>query len=208
MKIIEGFTQARTILSRELPSGLYPISDGLKRSLKKMFGTDDPEQAVRIIIAEVRRKGDAALFDYAATIDGMKLASLEISRKQIANAYKEMDLELLSALKLAAKRIESFHSAQKKSIWHEVTKDGLEQRIRPLERIGAYVPGVNPEHDLAVQTRARLVQFLQQDSSAPITLEQARRQLTELAGWIEQMDKAIRAQAGKPAREAAAAATR
>lgn len=141
MKIIEGLAQAKTLLSRELPSGLYPISDGLKRSLKKMFGTEDPEQAVRIIIAEVRRRGDAALFDYAAEIDGMKLASLEISRKQIADAYKEVDSELLAALKLAAERIEAFHSAQKKSMWHEVSKDGLEQKIRPLHRIGAYVPG-------------------------------------------------------------------
>ena len=141
MKIIEGFAQAKTILSRELPSGLYTISDGLKRSLKKMFGTDDPEQAVRQIIDEVRNRGDKALFDLTLKIDGVKLTSLEVSKRQMAGAYREVDAGLISALKLAAERINSFHSAQKDKLWHELTGTDSGQLIRPLERVGIYVPG-------------------------------------------------------------------
>ncbi|NIQ10480.1 MAG: histidinol dehydrogenase, partial [Gammaproteobacteria bacterium] len=59
----------------------------------------------------------------------------------MTSTYQEVDPKLVSALKLAAERIRSFHSAQKDSIWHEVAKEGLGQLIRPLERIGAYVPG-------------------------------------------------------------------
>jgi flagellum-specific ATP synthase len=80
------------------------------------------------------------------------------------------------------------------------------QDIEDLVNIGAYVPGVNPEHDLAVQARPRLLSFLQQEPGAPVTLEQARRQLLELAGWIEQLDRAIRAQAAKGGRGTAAPA--
>ena len=113
----------------------------LKGRLKELFGTDEPEQAVRQIISEVRSKGDVALFDYTAKIDGIKVKSLEISKKQIADAVRGVDAELVSALKLAAERIHSFQVAQKEAIWHEVSVPGSRQLIRPLERIGIYAPG-------------------------------------------------------------------
>ncbi len=71
------------------------------------------------------------------------------------------------------------------------------QDIEDLVNIGAYVPGANMEFDLAVQARPRIVQFLQQDSGAPLALEQSVRQLAELFAWIEQLEKALRAQAAK-----------
>jgi histidinol dehydrogenase len=106
-----------------------------------MFGTDDPELAVRQIINEVRQRGDAALFDYTSKIDGIKLTSLEVSRSQIASAYREVDSELVSALKLAAERIRTFHIRQREDIWSRANRLGLGQLIRPLARVGIYVPG-------------------------------------------------------------------
>jgi len=106
-----------------------------------MFGTEDPEQAVRQIVNEVQKRGDAALFDLTLKIDGVKLDSLEVAKEEIARAYLEIDKELVSALKLAAERIDSFHRAQKDNIWHELSVKGLRQLIRPLERVGVYVPG-------------------------------------------------------------------
>jgi flagellum-specific ATP synthase len=73
------------------------------------------------------------------------------------------------------------------------------QDIEDLVNIGAYVPGVNGEFDAAVQSRPKILQYLQQDSKSPATLEQSRKQLIELGAWIEQMEKGIRAQAGKAA---------
>jgi histidinol dehydrogenase len=52
-----------------------------------------------------------------------------------------VDDELVSALKLAAERIRDFHQSQKDGIWHEVSGAGLSQLIRPLQRVGLYVPG-------------------------------------------------------------------
>jgi len=141
LKIIEGFEPAKSALSRQAMAEPYPISAALRRRVKELFGTENPEQAVRQIIGEVRNKGDAALFDYTLKIDGIELTSLEVSRQQINSACQEVDSELVSALKLAAGRIRSFHTAQKDSIWGGVTKPGLGQLIRPLQRVGVYVPG-------------------------------------------------------------------
>jgi len=141
LKVIEGFLSAKSLLARQATAELYPISVALRQRIKELFGTDDPELVVRQIIDEVHRKGDAALFDYTLKIDGIKLSSLEVSNQQIASAYQKVDSELVSALRLAAERIRSFHSLQKESIWSGVTKLSSGQLIRPLERIGVYAPG-------------------------------------------------------------------
>jgi flagellar biosynthesis/type III secretory pathway ATPase len=73
------------------------------------------------------------------------------------------------------------------------------QEIEDLVNIGAYVAGVNPEFDLAVQSRPKIIQYLQQSSRAPSNLEQARKELFALVATIDQLDKAIRAQGAKPA---------
>ncbi|MDI6814515.1 MAG: histidinol dehydrogenase [Dehalococcoidales bacterium] len=141
MIIIEGFQLAKSALSRQAPTEFYPVSPALRQRLKEVFGTDDPEQAVRQIVNEVRNRGDAALFNYTLKIDGIELTSLEVSKQQINNAYWEVDQELVSALKLAADQIRSFHITQRGNIWCGLTRQGLGQLIRPLERIGVYVPG-------------------------------------------------------------------
>ncbi len=127
MKIIEGFESAKSVLSRQTP--------------KEAPGIDEREQAVRQIIDEVRNREDNALFDYTLKFDGIRLTSLEVTKEQISSAYREVDSELISALKLAAERIRSFHTAQKDGIWGGVAKEGLGQLIRPLARVGVYVPG-------------------------------------------------------------------
>ncbi len=128
MKIIEGFQSAKLALSRQGPAQETPEAD-------------DREQKVRQIINEVRRRGDAALLDYTAQFDKVRLASLEVSKEAISNAYGKVDAGLVSALQLAAERIRSFHIAQKDSLLRESDRAGLGWLIRPLERIGIYVPG-------------------------------------------------------------------
>jgi FliI/YscN family ATPase len=72
------------------------------------------------------------------------------------------------------------------------------QDIEDLVNIGAYVPGANLEFDLAVQSRPKIVQFLQQESASPLKMEQSVKQLADLYAWIEQLEKALKAQAQKP----------
>ena len=69
------------------------------------------------------------------------------------------------------------------------------QDIEDLVNIGAYAPGANAEFDLAVQSRARIVEYLQQDSQSPSTFEQSKKKLAELMAWIEAAEKLLKAQA-------------
>jgi flagellum-specific ATP synthase len=80
--------------------------------------------------------------------------------------------------------------------------------IEDLVNIGAYVPGVNSEFDLAVQSRAKIIAYLKQEAGTPCTMEQSRAQLMELLAWIGQMEKVVKAQGAKPARVTAGAAVR
>ncbi len=128
MKIIEGFEAAKKALSR-------------RGALPDMLEDEDRQQAVRQIVGEVRRRGDAALLDYTEKFDGVKLSSLEVPAEQIAAARNKVSSELLAALKLAAERIYAYHQAQKDSLFNESVKEGVGWLVRPLERVGIYVPG-------------------------------------------------------------------
>jgi histidinol dehydrogenase len=125
MRIIEGFEAARKDLSRQ--AARAPESD-------------EREQQVRQIIDDVRRRGDAALFDYTEKYDGVRLSSLEVEKGQLGRALGEIDKGLLAALTLAAERIAAFHKEQKKLLRNSKSKK-LGWLVRPLERIGVYAPG-------------------------------------------------------------------
>ncbi len=71
------------------------------------------------------------------------------------------------------------------------------QTIEDIVNIGAYVPGANSEYDLAVQSRPKILNFLQQAPADACTLEQSRKQLLDLTAWIDQMDRVLKLQAAK-----------
>jgi len=125
MKIVEGFDKAKPLFLRQ--------SGGI--------GDEALEKNVRRIIDDVRKRGDAALYDLTQKFDGVKLTALEVSKAQVNRAYKEVDKGLIAALELAAKRIAAYHQKQKKALLNEATKDKLGWLIKPLERVGIYVPG-------------------------------------------------------------------
>jgi histidinol dehydrogenase len=101
--------------------------------------------AVRDIIAEVRRRGDAALCDYTQRFDRVALepAQLRIGDDEIAAAAGRISAELAAAVELAAARIEAFHRAQLPADLQLDDKDGLTLGMRwtPLDAVGIYVPG-------------------------------------------------------------------
>jgi flagellum-specific ATP synthase len=60
--------------------------------------------------------------------------------------------------------------------------------IEDLVNVGAYVPGINKEFDLAVQARPRILAYLRQDSASVVPAAESKRQLVELAQWIEHLE--------------------
>lgn len=140
MKVISDLSAAEALLKRTF--NVVMDNPALKKRVKALFGKElTPEQTVKRIIENVRLKGDAALFEYNKSIDGVSLESLAVTSEEIAQAYKDIDEELLNALKLAAERIRSFHLIQKRHSRVGFMDDELGQMVFPLELVGLYAPG-------------------------------------------------------------------
>jgi histidinol dehydrogenase len=97
------------------------------------------EKAVRRIIADVRRRGDAAVRAYTWKFDGVAPKVYALSPKLIDAIPREQS----QALRAACDRIRAFHERQKQASWEYADAEGtrLGQRVSPLERVGLYVPG-------------------------------------------------------------------
>ena len=142
MRIVRDLEAAKSLLLERSPIELAADSPALKRRIRDVFSQElTPDEAVARILSEVRARGDSALFDYGRRIDGVELTQLEVTQEEIAESRKKVSKELVSALELAAERVRSFHAAQKRTLGLEFEKGGLGFLVRPLERVGIYVPG-------------------------------------------------------------------
>lgn len=99
-------------------------------------------EAVRQIIAEVRRDGDAALRQMARRFDGARLTDLAVSPEACAAALRSLEPAVRDALEVAAERIGDFHGARREPA-HVWSRDGVTVRSLqlPVDRAGLYVPG-------------------------------------------------------------------
>ena len=95
------------------------------------------------IIKEVRANGDAALFEYAKKFDKVELSSLEVTQKEIEDAFLKVEPEFVEILKEAKENIYAFHSRQVRNSFLINEKDGvvIGQKVIPIEKVGLYVPG-------------------------------------------------------------------
>lgn len=131
-----------SILKRQAPDEVeVPVSllDGIERRFGERLS---PEEAVKRILRDVRQRGDAAVREWVKRIDGQDLASLALSPAQIASAHERLSPALIQAVAFAAQRIRRFHEMQPKLSWINSLPEGLlGQLVRPIERVGIYVPG-------------------------------------------------------------------
>ncbi len=103
-------------------------------------------ETVKDIIKSVRETGDNAVRYYTEKFDNLNLKDFEVKKDEISRAYKSVSKETLSALKLAKKNIELFARKQMGQFRNfELRNDGFiaGQKVIPIERVGAYVPGGN-----------------------------------------------------------------
>jgi histidinol dehydrogenase len=107
------------------------------------------EQRVADILADVQTRGDAAVLEYTARFDGLQATSvpgLELTQAELKAAFDAIPAAQRDALQAAARRVRSYHEAQKKACgesWSYRDADGslLGQKVTPLDRVGIYVPG-------------------------------------------------------------------
>jgi len=115
----------------------------LRRLKRRALGVSpQTERAVRKILDSVRRGGDRALIKFTEKFDGRSPKALRIPPVEIKRQARAADKDVLEALKVSVRRIRKFHLKQKSASW-SYTEGGvtLGQVIRPVERVGVYVPG-------------------------------------------------------------------
>ena len=102
------------------------------------------ETQIKKIGDKVKKEGDKALIEFTEKFDKVKLTQeeLKVTEKEIETAYKSIDEELLSAIKLAIKKVEGFHKNTLPSSWFD-SKDGIfyGQKVTPVDSAGLYIPG-------------------------------------------------------------------
>jgi histidinol dehydrogenase len=103
------------------------------------------EMSVRKIVESVRKKGDRALFEYTKKFDNVGLSprTVRVSDREIQNAEAQVSDEIKSDLAIAAERIKDYH--ERKLPQEKTFTDSLGNELgwilRPLQRVGVYVPG-------------------------------------------------------------------
>lgn len=138
MQVLVGGA-ARAALTRTFNE--IPVPDGVSARIEAMFGERlSPTQVVERILADVRARGDEALRDWTEKLDGSRPERLEVSASDIQKAV--VDAELHAAIRLSIARVRSFYEQQPAHGFLNHGPDGaLGQLIRPLGRVGVYVPG-------------------------------------------------------------------
>ena len=106
-------------------------------------GTTDQQEAVQAILLEVRKRGDEALREFTERFDRVRLQQFRVSEAEFAEASEQVTPEVKAALEEAAANIRDFHERQVRQSWFTTKESGtlLGQIIRPLKRVGLYVPG-------------------------------------------------------------------
>ena len=103
------------------------------------------EASVAAILADVKEKGDEAVFDYTKRFDGadINVANIVVTKEEIDEAYSLVDEQLVEVIRKALVNIREYHAKQKQYSWFDSTPNGtiLGQKVTPLNRVGVYVPG-------------------------------------------------------------------
>jgi histidinol dehydrogenase len=104
------------------------------------------EATVAGILADVKKRGDAAVLEYTSKFDRLPLANaaaMELPHAELKAAFDALPDAQRSALEQAAQRVTAYHRKQVQSSWSYTEADGtmLGQQITALDRVGLYVPG-------------------------------------------------------------------
>ncbi|MCX7724426.1 MAG: histidinol dehydrogenase [Thermodesulfovibrio sp.] len=113
----------------------------LKKTRKRTTSNPEIEKTVRKILDEVIKRGDKALVKYNKIFDKHNLP-IKITFDEIRENSKKVSKDVVEAILFAAERIRKFHERQIEKSWQYEEGDiTLGQIVRPLERVGVYVPG-------------------------------------------------------------------
>jgi histidinol dehydrogenase len=102
----------------------------------------EAEAVVAPILAAVRKRGDAALMEYARKFDGLARKSVRVPERELLAARQRLAPEFVRAVAASAEGVRAFAHRQMPAEWMRAMKPGLRlgQIVRPLDSVAAYIP--------------------------------------------------------------------
>ncbi len=127
----------------------YGVDDMNRVFSRTQLDNSEYIDTVNAIIAEVRKRGDEALFEYALKFDKQDInaQNILVSQEEIDRAYSLVDKELIESIRKAKASILAYHSRQRDKFANEFFSSGSNGKsklgwiYRPLSRVGLYIPG-------------------------------------------------------------------
>lgn len=161
LKIYDAETARHTILRRSSLDEIK-VPPRVLQGIRKTFGKElTPAQSTAQVLNDVRRNGDAALRRWTTTFDGVAPESFRVSDQDLQAALQKITPAQRQALEDAARRVETFHRQQPLTSWMTQDLGGMVgQLIRPIQRVGLYIPGGTaalPSSIIMSATLARVV---------------------------------------------------
>ena len=144
LPVVLGAAAARATIFRKRVVDAGALSDAERALIATLYPGAHPttaDAAVRRIIDEVRRDGDRALRRISAALDGFAPDPIRVSEAEFAAARASVDPGLIGALQAAAERVRDYHQRQLAHAMQSFEHEGLGQTVRPIARVGLYVPG-------------------------------------------------------------------
>ena len=141
MNVVTGMAEARRVLLRSRGIGWQQVSPDFQERTREAFGESlAPTQVVDLILGQVRDRGDDAVLEISHKLDGVEGSRIEVPPSAVKRARHSVSDDVVEALALAAGRIHQFHEASRTRSWMDFAQ-GYGQIVRPLHRVGVYVPG-------------------------------------------------------------------
>lgn len=143
IRIARSIDEGRQLLRAGRSLDTLSAPPSLAAKIEATFGERlTPMQVVERIVQAVRDEGDGGLERFCRLIDGHFPSPLRVDPREMVAARERIPPELAGALETAAERILEFHRRSVRRSWFETSPEGVfGQIVRPLERVGLYVPG-------------------------------------------------------------------
>ncbi|SDH66624.1 histidinol dehydrogenase [Aneurinibacillus thermoaerophilus] len=134
-------------------------------------GTEAQRATVLKILKAVKTEGDAAVIRFTEQFDRIKLHTMKVTEEEFVQAVRQIRPEVREAIREAATNIRDYHSRQMRQSWLTTKESGtmLGQLIRPLARVGLYVPGGTAAYPSSVLMNAIPAQVAGVEEIAMVT---------------------------------------
>ena len=141
LRTFDTDTARKTLLKRSAMDDME-VPEAVLARTERLFGERlSPTQAVERILKDIRLRGDAALREWTMRLDGSAPERIRVSPDELKAALDVLPADQRAAFEMAADRVRRFHEAQPVTSWMTDKLGGtLGQFVRPIRRVGIYVP--------------------------------------------------------------------